>query len=74
MGFTPQPKFYSPNYRGLDLPSAADLRRTLHWSPRLVTDAAGEAHVTLFGNARPALRIDVSVRGLDAEGRVAEWN
>ena len=73
-GFTPQPKFYSPNYRGLDLPSAADLRRTLHWSPRLVTDAAGEAHVTLFGNARPGLRLDVSVRGIDAQGRVAEWN
>ncbi len=73
-GFTPQPKFYSPNYRGLDLPSEADLRRTLLWAPRLVTDQKGEAHVTLFYNARDHGRIDVSVRGISAAGGLADWN
>ena len=67
-GFTSHTDFYSPDYRRFDLPNSSDYRRTLYWNPSVKTDANGETHILFFTNARPEQRLDISVRGITAEG------
>lgn len=73
-GFTPQKKFYSPDYRKFDVPSENDVRRTLYWNPNVVTDDEGEAHVVLFTNSHEGQTLDISVRGISADGDLIDWN
>ena len=73
-GFTPQKKFYSPDYRKFDVPSEKDVRRTLYWNPDVVTDDEGEAHVVLFTNSHEGQTLDISVRGISADGQLIDWN
>ena len=73
-GFMPRVHFYSPNYRQFDLPSASDIRRTLHWTPNAFTDENGEYHLIFFTNAREQQTLDISVRGLTRNGEWLEWN
>lgn len=68
-GYAPPVRFYSPDYRRVDVPAAADHRRTLYWNPSVSTDAAGRASVVFFGNARPAGRLRISLRGVTTDGR-----
>ncbi|EJX01028.1 hypothetical protein EVA_10862, partial [gut metagenome] len=63
-----------PNYRQFDLPSASDIRRTLHWTPNAFTDENGEYHLIFFTNAREQQTLDISVRGLTRNGEWLEWN
>lgn len=72
-GFAEPMRFYSPNYRGMDLPNAADERRTLYWNPGLRTDAQGRASAVFFGNAREGQRLRVSLRGLSPDGRIVSF-
>ncbi len=67
-GFTSHTDFYSPDYRRFDLPNQSDHRRTLYWNPSVKTDANGEAHILFFTNARFEQRLDISVRGITANG------
>ncbi len=67
-GFTPQPRFYSPDYRRFDLPDDADTRRTLLWEPHATTNAEGEAHVIFFTNCHPEQTLDISIRGIGPSG------
>lgn len=69
-GFSAPRRFYSPDYRGMDLPSENDERRTLYWCPDVRTDAAGKAGVVFFNKARPLRRVAVSVRGLTEQGEL----
>lgn len=73
-GFTPQIKFYSPNYRKFDLPSVNDIRRTLLWMPQVKTNEKGEATLIFFTNSREAETLDISIRGITKEGQFIDWN
>lgn len=73
-GFTPQKKFYSPDYRKFDVPSEKDVRRTLYWNPNVVTDGEGEAHVVFFTNSHEDQTLDITVRGISADGYLIDWN
>lgn len=73
-GFTPEIKFYSPNYRKFDLPTDADVRRTLLWMPQVNLDKNGEATLIFFTNSRKEETLDISVRGITKEGQFLEWN
>lgn len=64
-GFRPKgKKFYSPNYRGFNVPDESDARRTLLWTPTIKTDKKGETNIIIFNNTRKDATIDVSVRGI----------
>lgn len=71
-GFTPLVEFYHPDYRGLDMPTDKDVRRTLTWEPSLRTDAQGRASLIFYTNARESQRLDISVRGLTRKGEMVE--
>lgn len=67
-GFTVKTNFYAPNYRTADLPSDKDIRRTLHWDPSVQTDEKGQASLLFFTNSRDGQTLDISVRGVSADG------
>ncbi len=68
-GYTVPKKFYSPNYRQVDLPTDSDMRRTLYWNPSVSTDATGRATAVFFSNSRFGQRLRISARGLTPDGR-----
>lgn len=73
-GFTPEKKFYSPNYRQFDLPSKNDVRRTLLWQPNLTTDKNGKATVIFYTNSHSEQTLDISLRGITSDGKIIDWN
>lgn len=73
-GFSHRRRFYAPNYRSFDLPSASDLRRTLHWAPSVRTDANGRAHLIFFTNAHEKQVLDISVRGITTHGETIDFD
>lgn len=73
-GFTPKTEFYSPNYRNFDLPTEKDNRRTLLWDSQLKTDENGNASVILFSNSHEEQTIDISIRGINKDGLLLDWN
>ena len=58
-GFTPERKFYIPDYSYTDLPDEQDFRRTLYWNPNVTTDAEGKASVQFY-NTPTCRRIKIS--------------
>lgn len=70
-GFAEARKFFSPDYRGNDLPSPADVRRTLYWNPSVTTDAAGRASAVFFNNSRPGTRLRISAEGVTPQGLIS---
>lgn len=72
-GYAEPVRFYSPDYRRVDLPDAADLRRTLYWNPSVNVGPDGHAAVVLFGNARPKGRLRVSLRGVTPDGTYVSY-
>lgn len=69
-GFSRVEDFYSPDYRTVDAPSPADIRRTLYWNPAVLTDENGRANVILFSNFRNKERIHINAQGISATGRL----
>lgn len=69
-GFTTPRRFFSPDYRGDDVPDAADVRRTLYWNPSITTDATGHASAVFFNNARPGTQLSISAQGVTDNGFV----
>ncbi len=67
-GFAEPKKFYSPNYRYIDVPNPDDLRRTLYWNPSLNFDEAGKAGIAFFNNSQDNVRLQISVRGRAKNG------
>lgn len=71
-GFQPHAAFYHPDYRGVDIPSPDDVRRTLYWNPSVQTDSQGQAVLRFYTNSRPKQMLDISVRGMTKDGRIVE--
>lgn len=67
-GYAVPGKFYSPDYRSVDLPNKEDFRRTLYWNPYVVTDKEGKASVYLYNNVRGGNKIRVTAEGLTLSG------
>lgn len=69
-GYSPVREFYVPKYSPETPINASypDVRTTLFWTPRLKTDANGQATIT-FPNSDKATRLRVVVNGLDGNGR-----
>lgn len=58
-GFSPERKFYIPDYSDATLPDEQDFRRTLYWNPNVTTDAEGNATVQFY-NTPTCRRIKIS--------------
>ena len=58
-GFSPERKFYIPDYSDATLPDEQDFRRTLYWNPNVTTDAEGKATVQFY-NTPTCRRIKIS--------------
>ena len=58
-GFSPERKFYIPDYSDASLPDEQDFRRTLYWNPNVVTDTEGRATVRFY-NTPHCKRIEIS--------------
>lgn len=71
-GYAPAKKFYSPSYKGLDLPTEQDRRRTLYWNPQVRTNAAGQASVVFFNNSRDGVVLRMSAKGVTQDGLILD--
>lgn len=71
-GYSRCNKFYSPDYRQYERPTATDHRRTLYWNPSLTTDAHGKASVTFYSNARQDQHIVINAQGIATNGQMFE--
>ena len=58
-GFSPERRFYIPDYSDATLPNEQDFRRTLYWNPNVVTDSEGKASVKFY-NSPNCKRIEIS--------------
>lgn len=69
MGYSKEREFYSPKY----LPNAAitssDLRTTIYWNPKVITDATGNASFEFF-NADGKGSYRAIVEGFDKNGNI----
>jgi hypothetical protein len=63
-------EFYSPNYADPKINTAvADLRTTIYWNPRVVTDSTGTAKVNFY-NADGAGSYKIILEGMDLNGHI----
>lgn len=70
MGYSKEREFYSPKYLPNATIASNDLRTTIYWNPKLVTDDKG--NVTFeFNNADGKGNYKAVVEGIDKDGNVA---
>lgn len=62
-GFSPERKFYMPDYSDASLPDEQDFRRTLYWNPNVVTDTEGKATVKFY-NTPHCKRMKISAESM----------
>lgn len=67
-GYATPAAFYEPNYRGIDMPSSEDHRRTLYWNPTLRSDTQGKATAVFFSNSHEKQTLSFSARGITKTG------
>jgi len=68
-GYNKEKQFYSPRY---DVPANMnrnDLRTTIYWNPKIITDAAGNSSFEFY-NADGRGQYKVIVEGIDANGNL----
>jgi len=68
-GYNKEKQFYSPRY---DVPANMnrnDLRTTIYWNPKIVTDATGNSSVEFY-NADGKGQYKVIIEGIDANGNI----
>lgn len=65
-GFNKPSTFQMEDYSSL--PPMADFRRTIYWSPNVVTDSQGKAQVSFYNNST-CEDMYISVEGLSGDGR-----
>lgn len=76
--FTPQGygiarEFYSPKYDPLKpVPFGGDLRSTVYWNPRVITDKTGAASVEYF-NADGRGTYRATIEGIDSDGNLGRY-
>jgi hypothetical protein len=73
MGYARKKEFYEPKYftvkPNLDI---NDLRTTIYWNPKIVTDANGKASFEFF-NADGKGSYRAVLEGIDADGNLARY-
>jgi hypothetical protein len=73
MGYAKNREFYVPKYNVLKPNNAiSDLRTTIYWNPRVVTDATGKASFEFF-NADGKGSYRAILEGIDGEGNLARY-
>jgi len=72
-GYAVPAEFFSPNYRGDDLPYVTDYRRTLYWTPNVIVKSDGRTSVSFFTNARDHLQLHISAEGFALKGGMIEF-
>lgn len=73
-GYSRPKRFYSPSYRGLDVPSDEDVRRTLFWDANVVSDKNGKATAVFFSNCRENQHLRISLRGITSQGLFIDFD
>lgn len=69
MGYSKEREFYSPKYLPNALITSSDLRTTIYWNPKVLTDEKGNATFEFF-NADGKGTYKVVVEGLDKNGNL----
>ncbi|RZK49912.1 MAG: carboxypeptidase regulatory-like domain-containing protein [Pedobacter sp.] len=69
-GYSKEREFYSPKYLPNAPFGASDLRSTLYWNPKVITNEKGEFNLSYF-NADGKGNMLVIVEGFDKEGNLA---
>ena len=62
----------SPDYSQKPLPDSKDYRRTLYWSPKVIFNDNGEAHIRLYNNSKSTV-IGINIEGLTTDGHPVVW-
>ena len=70
MGYSKEREFYSPKYTPNVAATSSDLRTTIYWNPKIVTDATGNFSFEFF-NADGRGSYRAVVEGIDKNGNVA---
>ncbi|MGF1923748.1 MAG: hypothetical protein ACQUHE_06185 [Bacteroidia bacterium] len=70
MGYSKEREFYSPKYVPNTPITSSDLRTTIYWNPKVVTDATGNFSFEFF-NADGRGSYRAVVEGVDKDGNVA---
>jgi len=74
MGYSKSREFYSPKYAGPASPiSSPDLRTTIYWNPRLITDKTTGAASVEFFNADGRGSYRAVVEGIDGDGNIGRF-
>ena len=71
-GYSVCEDFYSPDYSQKPLPDSKDYRRTLYWSPKVIFNDNGEAHIRLYNNSKSTV-IGINIEGLTTDGHPVVW-
>ena len=69
MGYSKEREFYSPKYLPNATISNTDLRTTIYWNPKVVTDATGNASFEFF-NADGRGTYRAVIEGIDKNGNI----
>lgn len=68
-GYNKEKQFYSPKYEVAASLNKSDLRTTIYWNPKIVTDSTGNSTIEFY-NADGKGQYKVTVEGIDAEGNI----
>jgi len=74
LGYQKPAKFYVPKYNvdSVRLYGKADLRSTIYWNPKLVSDSTGTVHVRFY-TADRAHDYSVVLEGLSSTGEICRY-
>jgi hypothetical protein len=74
-GYAPMREFYSPNYAELQREySVPDLRSTIYWNPRMMTDSKTQKFKFSFYNNDFSNSLRVTMEGMDSEGKLVHFS
>ncbi len=74
-GYAPMREFYSPNYAEQQQEYAsADLRTTIYWNPRLITDHKNQKIKFSFFNNDYSQSFRIIMEGMDSEGKLVHFS
>ena len=74
LGFQKPTEFYVPKYEVESIRKSpkVDLRTTIYWNPKLVTDTAGNVNVKFFTADNPS-KYSVVVEGITKDGEICRY-
>jgi len=74
-GYAPMREFYSPNYAEMQQEyNVPDLRSTIYWNPRLMTDSKTQKIKFRFYNNDFSTTMRVTMEGMDSEGKLVHFS